>query len=106
MDTIRKNWNTRQRELRTLLSNPLNFPRAIDLFLQQHAEVHSGIMSSIGSCSFEDEIIKNMTDNQIRMIPSRMDHSIVWILWHLARIEDVTFNMLIADKKQVFDNEN
>ncbi len=32
-----------------------------------------------------------------------MEHSIVWILWHLARIEDVTMNMLVAGSKQVFD---
>ena len=106
MDTARKNWNARQRKLRTLLSNPIFYPRAIDLFFQQHAEVHAGSMSSIGSFSFEDKIIKDLTDEQIRMIPSRMDHSIVWILWHLARIEDVTMNILVAGKKQVFDNVN
>jgi hypothetical protein len=106
MDTARKNWNARQRGLRTLLSNPVSYPQAIDLFLQQHAEVHSGIMSSAGSLSFEDEVINDMADNQIRGIPDRMDHSIVWILWHLARIEDVTINMLVAGKKQVFDRGN
>ena len=103
MDTARKNWNARQKELRTLFSDPLNYPQAVDLFLQQHAKVHSGIMSAVGSLSFEDEVINDMTDNQIRCIPDRMDHSIVWILWHLARIEDVTMNMLVAGSKQVFD---
>ena len=103
MDTARKNWNARQKELRTLFSDPLNYPQAVDLFLQQHAEVHSGIMSAVGSLSFEDEVINDMTDNQIRCIPDRMDHSIVRILWHLARIEDVTMNMLVAGSKQVFD---
>jgi hypothetical protein len=103
MDTARKNWNVRQKELRTLFSDPLNYPQAVDLFLQQHAEVHSGIMSAVGSLSFEDEVINDMNDNQIRCIPDRMDHSIVWILWHLARIEDVTMNMLVAGNKQVFD---
>ena len=103
MDTARKNWNARQKELRTLFSDPLNYPKAVDLFLQQHAEVHSGIMSAVGSLSFEDEVINDMTDKQIRCIPDRMDHSIVWILWHLARIEDVTMNMLVAGSKQVFD---
>jgi hypothetical protein len=103
MDTVRKKWNTRQKELRSLLSNPENYPQAIDLFLQQHAEVHSGMMSSTGSVSFEDQVIKDMNNSQIRKIPDRMEHSIVWILWHLARIEDVTMNMLVAGTKQVFD---
>ena len=103
MDTVRKKWNTRQKELRSLLSNPVNYSQGINLFLQQHAEVHSGIMSSIGSVSFEDQVLKDMKNSQIRKIPDRMDHSIVWILWHLARIEDVTMNMLVAGTKQVFD---
>lgn len=103
MDTARKNWNARQKELRTLFSDPANYPQAVDLFFQQHAEVHSGIMSSAGSLSFEDNVINDMADNQMRGIPDRMDHSIVWILWHLARIEDVTMNMLVAGTKQVFD---
>ena len=103
METARKNWNARQKELRTLFSDPVNYPKAVYLFLQQHAEVHSGVMSSAGSLSFEDEVINDMTDNQIRRIPDRMDHSIVWILWHLGRIEDVTMNMLVAGTKQVFD---
>ncbi len=44
-----------------------------------------------------------MADNQIRWIPERMDHSIVWILWHLVRIEDITMNIIVAGKKQAFD---
>ena len=103
MNRSRKNWNARQRELRTLLSNPVSYSKTIKLFLQQHAEVHSGIMSSAGSMSFEDEVINDMADNQIRWIPERMDHSIVWILWHLVRIEDITMTILVAGKKQVFD---
>lgn len=106
MDPARKNWNSRQRQLRTSLTNPRIYHQAIDLFLQQHAEVHSGIMSSVGSLSFEDEAIDGLADYQLRRIPDRMDHSIVWILWHLARIEDVTMNMLVAGKKQVFDTGN
>ena len=104
MDIAHKNWNARQKELRALLSNPVNYTQAIDLFLQQHAEVHSGMMSSFGSVSFEDQVIKDINDSQVRKIPDRMEHSIVWILWHLARIEDVTMNMLVAGTKQVFDS--
>ncbi len=99
MDPARKNWNIRQKKLRTFLTNPVNYHQAIDLFLQQHAEVHSARMSSVGSWSFEDEVFNDMADSQIRCIPDQMEHSIVWIIWHLARIEDVTMNLLVAGKK-------
>jgi hypothetical protein len=60
-------------------------------------------MSSTGSVSFEDEIVNDMADDQLRCIPDRMEHSIVWVLWHLARIEDITMNLIVAGQKQVFD---
>jgi hypothetical protein len=106
MDPTRKKWNERQKKLRAHLSDPLTFPQALELFLQQHAEVHAGTMSSAGTLSFEDEIIIDMRDLQLRELPDRMEHSIVWILWHLARIEDVTMNMLVAGEEQVFIRES
>jgi hypothetical protein len=102
MDPARNNWNLRQKELRGLLSGSLDFPQAIALFLQQHAEVHCSDMSTYGDMSFEDDVLDEMTEMKIREVPVRMDHSVAWILWHLARIEDVTMNMLIANKEQLF----
>jgi hypothetical protein len=29
------------------------------------------------------------------------DHSIAWIIWHLARIEDITMNLLVAGRPQI-----
>ena len=101
MDLARKNWNTQQKRLRLLLSDPTHHDQAIDLFIQQHAEVHSAAMSSLGSLSFEDKVIFDMDDLQIREIPNQIEHSIAWILWHLARIEDVAMNMLVAGETQV-----
>jgi hypothetical protein len=100
MDPTRKQWNSNQKALRKLLSDPARFREAIDLFMQQHAEVHSAAMSSSGNVSFEDEAIHELNDLQMREIPE--EHSIVWILWHLARIEDVTMNILVAGDDQVF----
>ena len=87
MDTARKHWNARQKELKTLLNDPVRYHQGIRLFLQQHAEVHSGIMSSAGSMSFEDEIVNDMADSQMRCIPDRMEHSIVWILRNSGLLE-------------------
>jgi hypothetical protein len=43
-----------------------------------------------------------MTEDQIRCIPPTGEHSIAWILFHLARIEDITMNMLVAGTPQLF----
>jgi hypothetical protein len=106
MDNYRKNWNSRQRELRILLSSPQDHSRAIPVFLQQHAEVHTKTLSSFGDISFADRLLDGLSEQQLRQLPPRMEHSIVWILWHLARIEDVTMSLLVAGRQQLFAKES
>jgi hypothetical protein len=101
MDINRKHWNERHQKLARLLSHGDRDP-AIELFLEQHAMVHSGKVSKSELWSFEDELLGNMTEEEVRQIPAGGEHSIVWILLHLARIEDIVLNMLIAGTEQVF----
>jgi hypothetical protein len=105
MDAHRQNWNTRQKELRVLLSDPEKLAPAIQLFLRQHAEVHSRVISSEDGVSFEDEVLEGLTEKQLRQLPEREEHSIAWIIWHLARIEDITMSKLVDGEEQLFDRD-
>lgn len=105
MDTHRKLWNQEHQKLQRALSAN-DHQKAIELFLNQHAMVHSGKMSKTKLWSFEDEILNDMTEEQIRCIPPGGGHSIAWILFHLARIEDITMNMLVAGTPQLFLRED
>jgi hypothetical protein len=102
MDSNRKTWNEKQKELHRLLSPSGDFKKAITLFLDQHAMLHSAQMSQAGLWSFEDEVLHGLANPGLRRIPPGEEHSIVWVLWHLARIEDVTMNMLVAGRPQLF----
>jgi hypothetical protein len=102
MDPRRKLWNQEQQNLRRLLSDPASFPQAIQLFLRQHAMLHSAEMSGSGLYSFDDEIWQGLSEPAARRIPPGAEHSIAWITWHLARIEDVTMNLLVAGEAVVF----
>jgi hypothetical protein len=101
MDSNRKTWNSGQQKLRSAFSSS-NFQQAIDLFLIQHAMVHSKKMSRAEIWSFEDEIWSGLTNDIFCRIPPNGEHSIAWILWHIARIEDITMNMLVADTPQLY----
>jgi hypothetical protein len=92
--------------LRKLLSVPSLQPQAIGQFIQQHTEVHLIDMSISGNLSIEDEVVIDMNGLQMRELPEGMDHSIAWILWHLARIKDVTMNILVAGKDQIFYHDD
>jgi hypothetical protein len=101
MDTRRKLWNQGHRELRRRLSAG-DHPGAIELFLAQHAMLHAAKMTKTKHGSFEDEVLSDISEDQIRCIPPGGQHSIAWILLHLARIEDITMNLLVAGTPQVF----
>ena len=101
MDANRKLWNQGQQALRVALSRPTDHQRAIELFLVQHAMVHSARMSQSRLWSLEDAVWEGLTEEAIRCIPLNHEHSIIWNIWHIARIEDITMNLLIAGTPQV-----
>lgn len=105
MDPNRKLWNERHQTLAIALAKG-DRDRAIALFLDQHAMVHSGKVSTSKLWSFEDELLDDMTEQEVRQIPAGYEHSIAWILLHLTRIEDIVMNMLIAGTEQVFTHGN
>ena len=106
MDPRRKLWNQQQQALRQSLACLDNTTRAIEIFLRQHAMLHAAGMSGMGLWSFEDEILGGLSEQQMRIIPRNLDHSIVWVLWHMTRIEDATMNLLVAGSPQVLLREN
>ncbi|MBN1934249.1 MAG: DinB family protein [Anaerolineae bacterium] len=101
MDAERKQWNERQKTLRQRLESG-EHQAALDLFLIQHAMVHAAEMSHSDLFSFADQLWPDMTEEAIRRIPQNCNHSVAWNIWHLARIEDVTMNLLVAGSPQLF----
>lgn len=101
MNQNRQRWNAQQQQLRQALNRPADYELAIDLFLRQHAAVHAAQMSGSAGWSFADELWQDLTPDSARRILAGGDHSIAWLTWHLARIEDVTMNLLLVGQPQV-----
>jgi DinB superfamily len=101
LELHRKAWNQDQQELRQALSRGGEHARAVELFLRQHAVVHAAALESSGLWSFADEIWQDLSETAARRIPSGGEHSIAWLFWHIARIEDVTMNVLVAGCPQL-----
>jgi hypothetical protein len=105
MDPNHKLWNEGHQKLNRLLAKG-DRDRAIELFLNQHAMVHSAKISKSKLWSFEDELLNDMTEEEVRQIPIDDEHSIAWILFHLSRIEDIVMNILVAGTPQLFTSED
>lgn len=102
IEYYRKYCLKQQTELRNILSTAELFKQGIEMFLDQHAMLHSGKITNAGTWSFQDALLEDTSEAQIRRIPRGSEHSIAWILWHIARIEDVTMNLLVAGSPQIF----
>ena len=106
MGDNRKAWNKQQTKFRELLLSFEQPQAATALFMEQHAMVHAAAMAQQALPSFEDEVLDGMSSEQIRGVPQNEEHSVAWLLWHMARIEDVTMNMLVAGEAQLFNRGN
>jgi len=105
METNRQAWNERQKELRAALANPAMHARAIELFLEQHACLHlrrGAPGRAAAAWRFAEEVCAELPEPAWRFYAPQPGHSIAWMLWHSARIEDVTMNILLAGGEQVF----
>jgi hypothetical protein len=48
-------------------------------------------------------LLDGLTDDQLRHSPHPALNPIAWVLWHIARCEDVGVNRLLTDASQVLD---
>jgi hypothetical protein len=101
MDPARKLWNDQQQALRKAVSRRADHEQAVELFLRQHGMVHAGIVSEAEGPTFEDEVWDGLDEAAARIIPAKMEHSIAWLCYHVARCEDITMNLLLAGTAQV-----
>ena len=76
--------------------DPLSF------FYLQHGRVHSSKVSAVSSLA--DRIFGGLTDQQMRARPGKGLNSLVWLLWHMARVEDVAVNLVVTAGQQVLDD--
>jgi len=95
---------------------------ANQLFMLEHARAHSvemqrgdgGALDALlrGPAEdrhladrLEDAALFGLNDEQLRISPKAGQNSIVWLLWHMARTEDVMMNVLVAGQPQLISEE-
>lgn len=74
-----------------------------DLFLEQHAAVHSAAVGG-NKASAAERTFGGLGDEQMRVRPREDLNSLAWLLWHIARAEDIFVNVVLAGRGQVFED--
>jgi hypothetical protein len=76
---------------------------ARQLFLDQHGAVHSASVAG-NKASAAERAFAGVSDEQMRVRPREDLNSLAWILWHIARAEDIIVNPVLGGRPQVFDD--
>ena len=75
------------------------------LFTLQHHQVHSGALSSSNDdFHIPDMIVNGMSEEQLRLSPRDDQNSVAWLMWHMARCEDVVGGAILSSDGQVLDD--
>jgi hypothetical protein len=68
---------------------------ALDFFLARYAQIHRPLA---------DPALQQLSETQLRSRPHPGVNTVVWLLWHMARVEDVGVNRFVVDRPQVFED--
>jgi DinB family protein len=74
-----------------------------DLFLSQHAAMHSAAAGG-NTMSAAERTFGGVTDEQMRIRPREDLNSLAWIMWHIARAEDVLVNQVLGNRAAVIED--
>lgn len=94
----------KHKELNKIIRNAEKIKQAKGLFLDIHAKLNLSEISNTEKNEV-DNLLENLTQNQYSIMPTNKDETIAWVLWHIARIEDLTINILVARKDQIFNED-
>ena len=98
-----KDWNPLQAKLKELAKGEDQFAEFSKLCLLMHSKLHSNKVYGNNFQTFDDSLFEGLGEYRVRVTFPKLN-SIVWNIWHIARIEDAVCNILILDDKQVFNN--
>jgi hypothetical protein len=105
LESLRRSWNKGQHLFKKTLLESCDHLKALEMFGVQHGLLHSAQVRPDLPWSYEDRLMDGLSESQVKEVPSGKLHSIAWCLWHIARIEDVTMNILVAGRRQLFLEE-
>lgn len=99
-------WNSNLQRLRSIITDDTRLDEAKNLILRLHTMVYPSEMSGVIQSTFEDELWENLNEDTARKAINKKGRTVLYGLWHSTRIEDITMNLLVAGKDQLFEKDN
>lgn len=95
-------WSEAHKALSQIIRKPEQLARAKKRFLDVHARLNLSEVSG-GKPNEADALLLDLAAPEWCAMPTVRDETIAWAIWHIARIEDLTMNILVARQEQVLD---
>ena len=90
------------KELKNLFKKATTFEEGKKKFLVLHSNLYCSQMSGKKEQTYEDLLWNNLTEQTARTAVNEKGRTILYGLWHSTRIEDITMNMLVNQKDQIY----
>ncbi|MFR3728556.1 DinB family protein [Lacrimispora sp.] len=92
------------KELNQIIRKADKIEQSKNLFLMLHAKLHLSEISGTEQNEV-DNLINDLSHNEYAIMPTVKDETIAWVIWHIARIEDLTMSILVANENQLFTDK-
>lgn len=103
MDIVPSDWSDRHKKLNQIIRNMKYFTQTLEMILDLHQDIHAACVSGEGDQNRIDALLGDLEQKEYAIMPTSKDETIVWAIWHIARIEDLTMNILVNNGSQIFD---
>jgi predicted O-linked N-acetylglucosamine transferase (SPINDLY family) len=99
----KENWYEKFVSVKSNLSKENSFEHEKQNLLEIHALLHEKSIIKQNEKTYYDYLWENLNESTCKII-SKKETSVAWNICHITRIEDLTSNILMAGKDQIFDD--
>lgn len=104
MDVVPADWSEHHKKLNQIIRKTECFTESVDMILNLHKDLHASIVSELNGRNLIDGLLDDLNRDEYAIMPTSKDETIAWAIWHIARIEDLTMNILVNNSNQIFDD--
>lgn len=102
----KREWSEKLQQLRLIIKKDEFLEESKRLTLELHQMLYVSEMSGINQVTFEDQLWNTVNEETVRKAKNKKGRTILYGVWHSTRIEDITMNLLVAGKEQIFEGNN
>ena len=104
MKYFKQSCSDEHKQLKQMMYQKQRFEETKQRIKYIHSHLHCGSVYGAG-INEVDNLFIDMSKEEYSIMPHANDETIAWCIWHMARCEDLTMNLLVKKGNQVLNDE-